>query len=217
MRILVTGGAGFIGSNFVRRRLAATDDSIIVVDKLTYAGNPANLAGLADDPATSGRYRFVQADIADEPQMRELAAEVDAIVNAANSDLILGAGVAGAIGVGVLAGKIAPEGKASWRGVSPRDLVEPLLGALRGIEPIAVSYTRSRSSGYGRLAGADVGFAYFVGWERLLGYMTSSPTQNPVAFSVMLGTTVLMFGDPVMFLPGCIQRIDMDSGIGKIA
>jgi dTDP-glucose 4,6-dehydratase len=81
MRIIVTGGAGFIGSTFVHRRLVATTDSITVVDKLTYAGNPANLEGLADDPSTSARYRFVQADIADEPRMRELAAEHDAIVN----------------------------------------------------------------------------------------------------------------------------------------
>jgi dTDP-glucose 4,6-dehydratase len=81
MRILVTGGAGFIGSTFVHRRLAATDDSIVVVDKLTYAGNPANLADLAEDRAMRERYRFVQADIADEPRMRELAADVDAIVN----------------------------------------------------------------------------------------------------------------------------------------
>ncbi|MGD8684732.1 MAG: dTDP-glucose 4,6-dehydratase [Chloroflexota bacterium] len=81
MRILVTGGAGFIGSTFVHRRLAATDDSITVVDKLTYAGNPANLAGLADDPGTRDRYRFVQADIADESLMKELASECDAIVN----------------------------------------------------------------------------------------------------------------------------------------
>ena len=81
MRILVTGGAGFIGSNFVHRRLASTDDSIVVVDKLTYAGNPANLADLADDPALGRRYRFVEADIADEPQMLALAAECDAIVN----------------------------------------------------------------------------------------------------------------------------------------
>ncbi|MEX1344727.1 MAG: dTDP-glucose 4,6-dehydratase [Candidatus Limnocylindrales bacterium] len=81
MRILVTGGAGFIGSTFVRRRLASTSDSVLVVDKLTYAGNPANLAGLDADPSTGDRYRFVQADIADEPAMRELAGEVDAIVN----------------------------------------------------------------------------------------------------------------------------------------
>jgi dTDP-glucose 4,6-dehydratase len=81
MRILVTGGAGFIGSAFVHRRLAATDDSVIVVDKLTYAGNPANLAALADDPASRDRYRFVQADIADEARMKELARECDAIVN----------------------------------------------------------------------------------------------------------------------------------------
>ena len=80
-RLLVTGGAGFIGSTFVHRRLAATSDHLTVVDKLTYAGNPANLAGLADDPATRDRYRFIQADIADEPRMRELAAESDAIVN----------------------------------------------------------------------------------------------------------------------------------------
>ncbi len=81
MRILVTGGAGFIGSAFVRRRLAGTDDSIIVVDKLTYAGNPANLQGLAEAAESRERYRFEEADIADEPRMRELAGEVDAIVN----------------------------------------------------------------------------------------------------------------------------------------
>ncbi len=81
MRILVTGGAGFIGSTFVRRRLTTTADRITVVDKLTYAGNPANLAGLAEDPATRARYRFVEGDIADEPLMRQLAADCDAIVN----------------------------------------------------------------------------------------------------------------------------------------
>ena len=49
--ILVTGGAGFIGSEFVRRRLATSDDGIVVIDKLTYAGNPANLAGPRTAPA----------------------------------------------------------------------------------------------------------------------------------------------------------------------
>lgn len=80
-RILVTGGAGFIGSAFVRRRLAATADHLVVVDKLTYAGNPANLAGLDEDEGARHRYRFVRADIADEPLMKELVTGVDAIVN----------------------------------------------------------------------------------------------------------------------------------------
>jgi dTDP-glucose 4,6-dehydratase len=58
---LVTGGAGFIGSNFVRRTLATTNDEVTVFDSLTYAGNLANLAGLDDDL----RYRFVRGDVCD--------------------------------------------------------------------------------------------------------------------------------------------------------
>ena len=81
MRLLVTGGAGFIGSTFVHRRLAATADVITVVDKLTYAGSTANLAGLDADPGTKDRFRFVQGDIADGPLMQELVRDQDAIVN----------------------------------------------------------------------------------------------------------------------------------------
>ena len=61
MKLFVTGGAGFIGSNYVRHVLANTDDSVTVFDALTYAGNLANLADIADDP----RYRFVHGDICD--------------------------------------------------------------------------------------------------------------------------------------------------------
>ena len=62
MRILVAGGAGFIGSNFIRYILGAHDDwSVVNVDKLTYAGNLANLADVAGDP----RYGFHRADICD--------------------------------------------------------------------------------------------------------------------------------------------------------
>src|SRR4051812_40472866 len=60
-RILVTGGAGFIGSALVRRIIRQTPDDVLVVDKLTYAGNLASLAPVAGDP----RYRFIQADVAD--------------------------------------------------------------------------------------------------------------------------------------------------------
>ncbi len=50
-RLLVTGGAGFIGSAYVRRHLLAyPDDTVVVLDKLTYAGNLTNLAPVADDP-----------------------------------------------------------------------------------------------------------------------------------------------------------------------
>ena len=59
--LLVTGGAGFIGSNFVRHALAHTGDRVVVLDKLTYAGNLRTLADVADDP----RFAFVKGDIAD--------------------------------------------------------------------------------------------------------------------------------------------------------
>ena len=68
MRYLITGAAGFIGSHFVRELMAGSYDSlghectgVTVFDKLTYAGNQANLASVADDP----RYTFVHGDICD--------------------------------------------------------------------------------------------------------------------------------------------------------
>jgi dTDP-glucose 4,6-dehydratase len=61
MRLFVTGGAGFIGSNYVHHVLGTSDDEVTVFDALTYAGNLDNLRDVADDP----RYRFVQGDICD--------------------------------------------------------------------------------------------------------------------------------------------------------
>lgn len=71
-RILVTGGCGFIGSNFVRLQLE-NDQAIEVLnlDKLTYAGNPENLRDVEADP----RYRFEQGDIADRERVRQLLAD----------------------------------------------------------------------------------------------------------------------------------------------
>jgi dTDP-glucose 4,6-dehydratase len=81
-RLLVTGGAGFIGSCFVRNRLARRDGTtIVVLDKLTYAGNRANLAPVEADPEQAARLRFVVGDIADPAAVAPLVAEVDAIVN----------------------------------------------------------------------------------------------------------------------------------------
>lgn len=77
-RLLVTGGAGFIGSAFVRRVLARhATVRVTVLDKLTYAGNRANLAEVEGDP----RFSFVHGDIADPELVDRLAADVEAIVN----------------------------------------------------------------------------------------------------------------------------------------
>ena len=66
MRLVVTGGAGFIGSALTRRAILRTDHSVCVLDKLTYAGNLASLAPVAENP----RFRFVRADIADADAVR---------------------------------------------------------------------------------------------------------------------------------------------------
>ncbi len=70
-KILVTGGAGFIGSCFVRMAIDATGDEVLTLDKLTYAGCLGSLAQAADDP----RHRFVQGDIADGPLVSKLLEE----------------------------------------------------------------------------------------------------------------------------------------------
>jgi dTDP-glucose 4,6-dehydratase len=81
-RLLVTGGAGFIGSCFVRDTLARRDGTTtIVLDKLTYAGNRANLAAVEADPEQAARFRFVTGDISDPAVVAPLVADVDAVVN----------------------------------------------------------------------------------------------------------------------------------------
>jgi dTDP-glucose 4,6-dehydratase len=77
MRLFVTGGAGFIGSNYARHVLATTDDRVTVFDALTYAGNLANLRDLEDD----SRYRFVKGDITDRQAVEEAMAGHDAVVH----------------------------------------------------------------------------------------------------------------------------------------
>jgi dTDP-glucose 4,6-dehydratase len=77
VKLLVTGGAGFIGSNYVRHVLATSDDEVTVFDLLTYAGNLATLADLDDDP----RYRFVKGDVGDREAVEQAMAGHDAVVH----------------------------------------------------------------------------------------------------------------------------------------
>lgn len=81
MKVLITGGMGFIGSNFVRHLLNHTTHSIINVDKLTYAANPRSLSDIEADP----RYRFHQCDIVDEHALRQVFAdeEPDSVIHLA--------------------------------------------------------------------------------------------------------------------------------------
>lgn len=75
-RLLVTGGAGFIGSNFVHHVINETDHHVTVLDKLTYAGNRASLAGIPDN-----RLTFVQGDVADRWLTDDLVTDADAVVH----------------------------------------------------------------------------------------------------------------------------------------
>ena len=82
MKLLVTGGAGFIGSHYVRSVLTGAwggtePDGVVVLDKLTYAGNLENLAPVADD----SRLRIVEGDILDRPTVDGLMADADAVVH----------------------------------------------------------------------------------------------------------------------------------------
>ncbi|MGH9178762.1 MAG: dTDP-glucose 4,6-dehydratase [Acidimicrobiales bacterium] len=77
MKLLVTGGAGFIGSNYVRHVLGTTDDEVTVLDALTYAGNLATLSDLEGHP----RFRFVKGDVCDRVAVDSAMEGADAVLH----------------------------------------------------------------------------------------------------------------------------------------
>ena len=84
--VLVTGGCGFIGSNFIRHILREREEATVInIDKLTYAGNPASLIDVVRDYAPA-RYRFVKGDISDWDTVRGIFNQGDICGGAANID-----------------------------------------------------------------------------------------------------------------------------------
>ncbi len=77
MKLLVTGGLGFIGSNFIRKVIRETDYEIVNLDKVTYASNPASL----NDIKNEKRYKFIKGDICDKEKVKEAIKDVDVVVN----------------------------------------------------------------------------------------------------------------------------------------
>lgn len=166
MRLLVTGGAGFIGSHYVRTLLSGgypgyEDAEVTVLDKLTYAGNPANL-----DPV-SGRFTFVHGDIADAGLLADVLPGHDAVLNFA-AETHVDRSIAGAAefvtanvtGVQVLldACRAARVGKVvhvstdevygsiaagSWTEDSPLDPNSPYAAAKAGGDLLALAYART--------------------------------------------------------------------------
>src|ERR1700727_1118952 len=165
MRILVTGGAGFIGSHHLRTILSGgfrgyEDAQVTVYDKLTYAGNLANLAPVEDSPG----YRFIQGDICDPAQLAEVLPGHDAVINfAAEShvdrsiagaaefvtsnvagvqillDACRAAGIARVVHVSTdeVYGSIA---EGAWTEQSPLDPNSPYAAAKAGGDLIALAY-----------------------------------------------------------------------------
>ena len=78
MKLLITGGCGFIGSNFIRHIINTYDDyQVTNLDKITYAGNPENLSDMEDNP----RYEFIKGDICDDSVVDRVVKDTDAVIN----------------------------------------------------------------------------------------------------------------------------------------
>ena len=168
MRILVTGGAGFIGSHYVRTMLSGgfrgyEDAQVTVYDKLTYAGNLANLDPVKDSP----RYTFVRGDICDPAQLAEVLPGHDAVINFA-AESHVDRSIAGAsefmnsnvLGVQVLLDACRSAGiprivqvstdevygsiaDGTWTERSPLDPNSPYSAAKAGGDLIAIAFART--------------------------------------------------------------------------
>ena len=231
--VLVCGGAGFIGSCYVRDVLARRDGTrITVLDKLTYAGNLANLAPIQADPEQAARFTFVRGDIADPAAVDPLVAEADAVVDfAAESHVdrsILDPSaflVTGVIGVRVLLEAVRRQTELAHDGArtgpdgrpmgAPRFLqvsTDEVYGSVEEGESVEGDPLAPRSPYAAAKAAGDllVG-AYFVthGLDVVLtrGANTYGPYQHPEKL-IPLVTTNAIDGAPIPLYGDGLQRRD---------
>ncbi|MEZ0286087.1 MAG: dTDP-glucose 4,6-dehydratase [Thermoleophilia bacterium] len=199
MRLLVTGGCGFIGSAFVRLALARGAE-VVNLDKLTYAGNPANVAEVADAPG----YSFVHADIADAVAVRGAIDGADAVVNLAAESHVDRSILDPAdfirtdvVGTAVLLDAAREAGVGRFVQVSTDEVYGSIAaGAFRETDPISPSSPYSASK-----AGGDL---QVLAWHRTFGLdavitrgsNTFGPRQYPEKL-VPLFVTNALDGEPV--------------------
>jgi dTDP-glucose 4,6-dehydratase len=183
MKILVTGGAGFIGSNYVHYLLERTGDSVVALDKLTYAGNLHNLRDVQENP----RFEFVEGDIADGEAVSRAIEGVDAVVNFAAESHVdrsildpAGAITTNVVGVYTLLEAARQRGVQRFVQVSTDEVYgEVPEGSVAEEEPL-----RPRSPYSAGKAGGDMlTYAYFVTYRlpamATRGSNTFGPYQYP--------------------------------------
>jgi dTDP-glucose 4,6-dehydratase len=223
--LLVTGGAGFIGSEFVRRVLARRDGTrVTVLDKLTYAGNRANLGDVEADPEQAARFAFVRGDIADPDVVAALAHDADAIVNFAaeshvdrsilDSEAFLRTGV---IGVHVLLEAFRGESERAARGerAAPRFLhvsTDEVYGSIEtGFATEATAFDPRSPYAAAKAAGDHLVRSYHAtyGLDVVLtrGSNTYGPYQHPEKLIPLFVTNALEDLDLPLYGDG-LQRRD---------
>lgn len=210
-RILVTGGAGFIGSNFVRLAFELGAHEVVVLDKLTYAGNRANLADVETRPG----FRFVQGDIADPAAVAAVMEGCDAVVNFAaethvDRSLLEPAAFiqTNVSGTHVLLETALRTGVERFVQVSTDEVYgEVLTGSARETDPLRPRNPYAASKASGDLLALAYHASYGLPVAVTRGANTYGPYQYPEKF-IPLAVTNLLEGKPVPLYGDGLQERD---------
>jgi dTDP-glucose 4,6-dehydratase len=194
MRLLVTGGCGFIGSAFVHLALER-GAAVVNLDKLTYAGNPANVADVADHPG----YRFVHGDIADAQVVEEALDGIDAVVNLAAESHVDRSILApeeftrtDVVGTAVLLDRSRAAGVRRFVQVSTDEVYGSIpAGAFRETDPLRPSSPYSASKAGGELQVLAWHHTYGMDAVITRGSNTFGPRQYPEKLIPLFVTNAL--------------------------